>query len=505
MPTVLEVEDKYAVPDGFLVPDLSAVRGVASISEPETFDLAATYYDTSDHRLVRNRLTLRRRTGGKDAGWHLKLPATGGRDEVQRPLGRARAVPAELVNLVLGRTRGGALTPVATLLTTRRVVRLLDEDGATLAELADDDVRAEVLEGGQAVEQRHWREIEVELVGGDRALLAAVGKEMHRAGADIAPHGSKIALVLGERVATPDLPEVRLSKKPSADDVVRAYLIEHLAAMLAADPRVRLDEPDAVHKMRVATRRLRSTLGSFRALFDEDRARDLDGRLKELAASLGVARDAEVQLERLLADLEALPPELVLGPVRQQLEQRLGGERLRGQEAVLETLRGAEYVRLVDDLIEFVNTEPTAVGRRPARGVLPQLVRGRYRTLAARVETARGAGDADRNVALHEARKSGKRMRYAAEVMIPLAGKHAVALAKAVEDLQELLGDHQDTVVARPLIRDLAVATMTANDESAFTHGLLYARQESVAADAETRLDEVWRRTSRKDLRAFLR
>lgn len=505
MPTVLEVEDKYAVPDEFVVPDLSGIPAVASVAEPETVELAATYYDTPDSRLVRNHITLRRRTGGKDAGWHLKLPTTGGRSEIQRPLGRARTVPKELAELVLARTRGVALSPVATLATTRRILRLLDADGDVLAELADDRVSAEVLENGQAVERCDWREIEVELVGGDHDLLAAVGEVLRGAGADIAPHGSKIAFVLGARVAAPELDQPRLRRKPSADDVIRAYLTEHVSKMLEADPRVRLDEPDSVHKMRVASRRIRSTLRSFRKVLDEDRARDLDVRLKDLAATLGVARDAEVQQARMLDHLDELPDELVLGPVRRRIEERLGGERLRGHDAVLVALRGQDYLMLVEDLIDFVADEPTAAGRRPARRVLPKLVRKRYRKLAQRVAAAQLAQPGERDERLHAARKAGKRVRYAAEALIPLAEKDATRLAKAVEDLQEVLGDHQDSVVARSLIREMAVATVKSDDESAFTHGLLYAREQALAEQAEARLDDVWRRTNRKKLRAFLR
>jgi CHAD domain-containing protein len=504
VPTVLEVEDKYAVPEGFDLPDLTGVPGVATVAEPETVELSATYYDTPDHRLVRNRITLRRRTGGKDAGWHLKLPTTGGRSEVQRPLGRGRTVPKELAGLVLARTRGVPLAPVATLDTTRRITLLSDADGNVLAELADDEVRADVLDGGSVVEKRHWREVEVELVGGDRDLLAAVGHVLRRAGADIAPHGSKIALVLGARVAAPELPAVELGRKPSAADVVCAYLVEHLGAMLDADPRVRLDEPDAVHRMRVASRRLRSTLRSFRPVLDADRSRDLDARLKALAATLGAVRDAEVQLERLLAGIDALPEDLVLGPVRRRVEERLRGDRLRGQQELVAVLSGQDYLMLVEDLLEFVSDEPTPAGRRPARAVLPALVRKRYRTLAKRVAAARRAESTDRDVLLHQARKAGKRTRYAAEVLIPVSGRRAVALAKVVEDLQEVLGDHQDSVVARPLIRDLAIATNAARDESAFTFGLLHAREQSVAARSEARLDRVWRRTSRRSLRSFL-
>jgi CHAD domain-containing protein len=505
LPTQREVEDKYSTPGDFALPDLAGLEGVATVTDPETVELSATYLDTPDFRLVRNHVTLRRRTGGADAGWHLKLPVTGGRDEVQRPLGRGQEVPAELADLVLARTRGVALSPVARLQTTRRLTLLLDADGVELAEIAEDEVRAEVLDDRRPVETTTWRELEVELAAGDTDLLFAIGERLTAAGATPAVHGSKIALVLGDRVGPPELDGSPPGPKPTAHAVVRAYLSEHLGAMLAADPRVRLDEPDAVHKMRVATRRMRSTLRTFRTVLDPDRARGLDARLKALAATLGVARDAEVQLERLTGHLDGLPDELVLGPVRRRVEAEFGGRRLRGMEDVLAELRGEDYLQLVEDLVDFVAEEPTAAGREPASSALPRLVRKRYRRLAKRMAAVPAEPGCERDVALHEARKAGKRVRYASEALIPVSGGRATQLAKRVEDLQEVLGDHQDSVVARPLIRELAVATAAASNESAFTYGLVYGREEALAAAAEARLDEVWRAASRKRLRRFLR
>jgi len=88
----LEIERKYAVDAGFVVPDLSVVPGVAAVTGPRTYHLTAVYHDTPGQRLAAARITLRRRTGGTDAGWHLKLPAgAGARREVHAPLGPGTA------------------------------------------------------------------------------------------------------------------------------------------------------------------------------------------------------------------------------------------------------------------------------------------------------------------------------------------------------------------------------------------------------------------------------
>lgn len=511
MPTVREVEDKYAVGIDFAFPDLGGLSGVDRKTEPETVELSATYLDTADHRLVRNRITLRRRTGGHDAGWHLKLPATGGRDEVQRPLGNdADQPPDELRDLVLARTRGAALAPVARLDTRRTIRRLIAADGRVLAEVADDEVTARVLDEPGA-EPLRWREVEVELVDGDLRLLTRVGKRLRAAGAEPSASGSKIAFVLGDRLeAGPDpIPPKRSRRPVSAGEVVRAYLAEHLTKMLEADPRVRLDEPDAVHRMRVATRRLRSTLRTFRTVLDEDRAVDLDARLKDLAGVLGVPRDREVQLERLNGRLERQPDELVLGPVRRHIDERLTGERLAGLDEVRTTLRGEAYLTLVDDLLAFLDDGVGTAGRRPARSVVPRLVRKRYRRLDARLAAARAAAETERDqrlhdVRLHEARKAAKQVRYAAETVERVYGKDARRLAKRVERVQEVLGEHQDSVVLQPLLRELAVGTHGAADESAFTYGLLTGLEQAAAADARARLEDVWAEASRRRYRRFL-
>lgn len=81
-----EIERKYEATDATRLPDLSRVAGVAAVDHRGVSELDAVYYDTQDLRLAAGHLTLRRRTGGDDAGWHLKLPvATGVRDEIRAP------------------------------------------------------------------------------------------------------------------------------------------------------------------------------------------------------------------------------------------------------------------------------------------------------------------------------------------------------------------------------------------------------------------------------------
>ena len=203
----LEVERKFDVDAAFVLPGFAAVPGVAAVDPPAVHDLEAVYHDTADLRLVRGRVTLRRRTGGPDEGWHLKLPAGAARRELHLPLDRGTdTAPAELLDAVAGVLEGVRPRPVVTLRTQRVVTVLRDASGRALAEVADDTVTATDAAGfhGGAGEARSWREVEVELVGGDEALLAAVGQVLVAAGARPSARASKLAHALSDRLGAGD-------------------------------------------------------------------------------------------------------------------------------------------------------------------------------------------------------------------------------------------------------------------------------------------------------------
>lgn len=195
----LETELKYDAGPGFTLPGLAGLPGVAGVSAPRTYRLTATYFDTPGFRLAAARITLRRRTGGHDAGWHLKLPVSADtRREMRLPPGGAGGpVPAELAGLVAAWTRGEPLQPVARLRTTRVVRELTDAAGQVLAEVADDRVTGARAAQTGWQEPLRWREIEVELAAGGRELLAAAGRRLTDAGAAPARSASKLLRLLG--------------------------------------------------------------------------------------------------------------------------------------------------------------------------------------------------------------------------------------------------------------------------------------------------------------------
>lgn len=201
----LEIEQKFDVDPGFERPSFAGLAGVTAAG-PVLHHLSATYFDTADGSLAAGKITLRRRTGGTDAGWHLKLPASAGaRREVHAPLGPAdREVPAELAARVAEVTGGQPLAPIATLDTERTVVTLHSGDGRVVAEVADDLVTArrlpadggEIGEGGGGGTVLRWREVEVEVPVADPALQRAAADVLLAAGARPAGHGSKLARLL---------------------------------------------------------------------------------------------------------------------------------------------------------------------------------------------------------------------------------------------------------------------------------------------------------------------
>jgi inorganic triphosphatase YgiF len=202
----VETERKYDVGQDFVVPDLNGLAPGLTVTEPVVWLLTASYFDTSEHRLAAARITLRRRTGGGDAGWHLKLPADGGsRRELQLPLGSGDddAVPPQLASLVEATTQGEPLRVIALLQTRRTVRQIVGPGGADLAEVADDLVTGRGVTGGGVTSgsgagggTAAWREIEVELVAGTAEILAAADARLRAAGARPAAASSKLGRLL---------------------------------------------------------------------------------------------------------------------------------------------------------------------------------------------------------------------------------------------------------------------------------------------------------------------
>jgi CHAD domain-containing protein len=495
-----EIERKYDPGPSTTLPTLTGIGGVSAMGQPVEMELTAVYFDTPDLDLARHGITLRRRAGGEDAGWHLKLPE--GRDkrsEVRLPLGRAtKTVPARLLTPVRALVRDRPLRPVARVTTRRRCHEVIGANAVVLAEICDDEVHAERLHGPTHVED--WREWEVELVNGSTPLLDAVQQRLLAAGASPGAASSKLGRALGDLVLpAPKAPSRKQLSRGSAAQLVLAHLAEHTEQLRRQDARLRDDLPGSVHKLRIAARRLRSALKTYRALFTSDSAEIVGEELRWLGQVLSQARDAQVMRERLDLLIEAEPAELVLGPVAQHIDDDLRAEYRAGREQALEAIDSKRYFRLLDAIDELVRSSSlTSESHAPAKHLLPGLLHRDTKRLRRAVRRVARADDShEHDLALHEARKKAKRLRYAAESAIPVFPKKAKKLAVAAKRVQETLGEHQDAVVARLKLREYGAQTHLSG-ENGFTFGRLHALEQARADDAERRFEDAWDRMPNK-------
>jgi CHAD domain-containing protein len=284
----------------------------------------------------------------------------------------------------------------------------------------------------------------------------------------------------------------------SAAEVVTAYLKVHVAKLRSLEPKVRAGEFDSVHQMRVATRRLRSTLRSFGKVIPRARTEKVAAELKWLGGLLGEARDAEVLSEHLHDSLEPLPVELLIGPVQARVQGYFAPRRASGREELIKAFDSVRYAKLLAGLDILAHDPPLGPqAGAPARDVLPAAVGKVYRQASKRMRRARhepaGPG---RDVALHEVRKSARRARYAAEATTPAVGRKARTFAKQMKKVQSVIGDHQDTVIARQAARDLGIGAHLAG-ENAFTYGLLHEREHHQAARLQAAARKTWKKVSR--------
>jgi CHAD domain-containing protein len=289
----------------------------------------------------------------------------------------------------------------------------------------------------------------------------------------------------------------RLTRPSSSGEVVLAYLDKHVARLKILDAAVRHNKPDSVHKMRVTTRRLRSTLQSFRMILNASATAHLRDELRWLGLILGEARDSEVLSERLRAALASVPPELVLGPAQARVRAHFAPLEAAARSAVLDALDSERYAELLGQLDGLLGNPPlTAVAAESAGRVMPRAAAREYKRTKRRMRRARHApaGPA-REVALHETRKAAKRARYAAEAATPVIGKKARRFARRLKAVQSVLGDHHDAVNARDAAREIGVHAHLAG-ENAFSFGMLNERAYRDAPEYEEQAVAAWKRAA---------
>jgi len=490
--STVETELKFDAPKQTPDADIPDVDGFTTLST-RGVELTAVYWDTDDRSLLAWGLTLRHRSAsdGSEDGWTLKLPTPGSRDDgavVRTEVdadGDGEQPPAELTALLGTIIDGSELGPVATV-TTSRQVRSLSRDAVLASvELVDDTVTSRLGDTEDESEGPSFRQIEAELVDvGDQDTLTLISEGLSAAGFTPSNHDSKLARVLGGRPPLP-LPDGRTGRHASIADFVVAMITSSARQLIAEDPAVRLgDDAEAIHRARVATRRLRSDLRTFRPLLDRDRVQALRVELKWFGALLGDVRDPQVLEHRLI---DAAPSRSAGPAERAELTRRLGERGDLHRTMLQNAMTGDRYRSLVADLTGLAQNPPLrdgSDGSQHADTAIGRLAAKEWKRVG---RTANKLADESTDHDLHEFRKEIKKARYAFQGArrIKVGTKGA---SKQLGELQDQLGDLMDSVVA---MEWLAAEAEHLSPSAAFLAGQLH----HAADDRRREIRRTWRGT----------
>ena len=486
----IEREVKLGVWPGFELPDLQGAWNGAAAGAPEEWRLEAVYFDTADLRLLRRGVTLRFRRGEEPREvWTAKLPdeapAIGlARREISLP-GGPTSMPIMMEDLVRGWALGAPLLPVARLRTLRQRTTLRRSNGQAVAVVDDDEVS--IVQRSRVAAR--FRELELELLdGASPKLLWRLAQRMRSAGAQPVDQMPKLVRALGPSALAPwDLAAPALGDHPCAGELIQAALVKSAANVVDHIAAVVLDEDlEGVHQARVGIRRLRSDLKTAQPLLDYRSVRPLRRELDWLMDRLGEVRDLDVLLARLRSDIRSLDPvdmegaEAVLAQVAQ--------ERSDAYEQLRVALRTPRCAALLEDMARTAAAPPfkSREARRPASEVLPRLVRGPLRELR---REARRQGKTPDDEGLHRVRIRAKRVRYAAELAAPSAGRKAKRAARRLARVQSVLGEHNDACVAGLRLRSVGARM---EPPGAWAAGLFGGLQLARAAVSRERFPAVW-------------
>jgi triphosphatase len=454
--------------------------GVTIVPEPAR-ELRDVYYDTEDWRLYRAGYALRVRRDNESAEATMKalMPSEGGirrRREISEPL-KGVQTPKGIPGPVGERVRRVAgtadLRPLFEVSTRRRTFALCSEtpssgeivedtsgnirpqnseqDAIVLAEVALDE--SEIFANGG--DSTHLSRVEVE-VGSDAAIhdgvrdfvevlkealkLRPTRTSKFRTGLSVAGLSPEVALDLGP---------TEIDATLSCGGVAFAILGRHFGQMLAHEPGVRLGEdPEELHDMRVATRRLRAALKLY-SDFLPKRSERYERDLRWVAGALGEVRDLDVHLEGLSEEASRN------GEVLEEVVSLLRERRNEARRGMLEALDSNRYERLIASFSATLRRGRSPTPTSPILEVAPNLIRDRYKKVR---KSANRLSEDSPPEHYHDLRKKGKRLRYALEPLQEIYGKQAQKMVKLLKKIQDDLGDHQDFIVASGLMEELGVA-----------------------------------------------
>ncbi len=509
-----------------LVPTVSDLRAIARLGHLGTYPLLpratvrlhTTYLDTPELTLARNGIAMRLRRCGKHWEATVKWAGRVDGDVHERPeltvaLARPPILPFPLPPGLLythlaALTAGRPLAPVLVSEIHRRQFDVLPaapaaalaEPPLPVAELALDRVHLRAPQDGRP--ETTYCEVEVECRHGERRDITNLARAL-RLGFGLLPSTESkfsrgLALLYGSGIVGSD--NQRMVTSDTMQAAVRHVIARQLHRLRLNDPGARLGEdPEALHDMRVATRRLRAAVRILAAGIPVRLQARLDHELRWLGELLGGVRDLDVQLAKLDAFAAAAPAGF--RPAFKRLREHLAGERTRSRARMLEGLDTPRYFRLLLRLERFAYSEPprrpvTAAALEPICVAGPRALKKAFRHLTKRgdkIHTMPHPED------LHTMRIRAKRLRYLLEFLQELTGKPGRLLVKRLTELQDLLGSYHDAVVAADFVRTYVEGPgVQLPPASMVALGALVARELRVAEQKRADFEATWRRFSRK-------
>lgn len=484
----LEREIKLRAPQDFSLARAPRAFDGYLAGPPHVKRLHTFYYDSDDLRLQRWGCSFRYRQG---EGWTLKIPVPTTGTAVSREEhvfeGGAEQIPQDALDLSAAYLRGAALQRVAELRTVRVEREIRDGSGKTIAEAVEDDVR--VIEGFRV--KKRFRQIEIELENGaDPSVLNAIASAFRHQGAGGEYATPKDVAALSEAGLAPEIEIPKLDANSQTIDLIRSSLAQSVTRLIRIDAKLRTsDDAEAVHRSRVAVRRLRSNLRTFGPLLDSQWANGLRDRLKWFQDLLSPVRDADVLLDFLGKLAERLPFADVesTGPLFQMLRT----ERGNSYRQLCDALHSKVYIDLLNDLVRAAQ-RPRMVSApdKRAHKIMEPLMRGAWKRAR---KAVRKAGRVPSDRALHGIRIKSKHLRYASEAFVCIGGNAAKKYAESVEAVQTILGDQHDGVVAVKRLREMAVS-----EDVGFVAGELATLAHDAQCEARARWKKAWRKVRRK-------
>lgn len=475
--SVVETEKKLSVEADFRLPALSGRPLPRRV-------FTSTYFDTLDHCLARSSITLRRRLDHGSAVWQMKLPPVhGARRELELRESSATP-PAQFADALIVLHEGKHLVPIAELRTSRTGVCLLDGK-RNRVEVVLDSVA--VLRQGSVIQQ--FKELEIESLHGNDTEIEKLASTLYGAGARPYDGRPKLFRALSLAYHAPD----DFDEDASMLDSIRHGLIRQLDTLKQCDPAVRLcGDMNDVHRIRVAARRMRTLLKAVRKATSPDWTEPLLPGLKWLGDIFALVRNLDVQMEYFRAESEQLKTR-----DRRPLEpflRHLQSDREQGRQRLLSEMRTARYFGFISKLRDAAESPAVT----DPKYTFTDAAAHQFRTLR---KAVRHLNATPSNAELHHVRILTKRARYAAELAQAGDGKGIGRFIKCAARFQDLLGTHQDAVLAERYVEGLL--KYQGRRQAAFTAGLLAARAKQRRQEVRAELWPRWKRLKKRGNRTW--